>query len=306
MTLSLKQVRYFIAAAEAGKISQAAFELSVSQSAVTAAIQQLEAGLAIRLFHRNPSGVTLTPEGNRFLQHARHIMAAVNEAIRVPRTADSALSGKVKVGVTYTVCGYFLPPYHARFIRNFPNVSLDLYEASRTVIEDALMEGAIDIGVILVSNLENRERLTAETLFRSRRRLWLPAEHRLLRQETVTLADVAEEPYVMLTVDEASQTAGRYWTRTQHRPNVIFRTSSVEAVRSMVAAGMGVSILSDMVYRPWSLEGQRIETRSLEDDIPTMDVGLARRAGSALSPPAQALHDFFVLAFQSGNQGFPA
>ncbi len=306
MSLSLKQIRYFIAAAESGQMSQAAVELSVSQSAVTSAIQQLEAGLGIKLFHRNPVGVSLTPEGNRFLQHARHIMAAVNEAMRVPRTADSAVSGKVKVGVTYTVAGYFLPPYHARFVRNFPNVVVDLYEASRTVIEDGLLEGALDIGVILVSNLEHKGRLTAETLFRSRRRLWLPADHRLLQNQTVTLADVAEEPYVMLTVDEASETSGRYWTSTQHRPNVIFRTASIEAVRSMVAAGMGVSILSDMVYRPWSLEGQRIETRALEGDIPTMDVGLAWRASTPLPPPAQALRDFFVLAFQNGSHGFPA
>jgi len=58
-------------------------------------------------------------------------------------------------------------------------------------------------------------------------------------------------------------------------PAVAFATSSVEAVRSMVAAGMGVTILSDMVYRPWSLEGQRIELHTLVDDIPIMDVGLA-------------------------------
>ena len=306
MSLSLKQVRYFIAAAESGQMSQAAVELGVSQSAVTSSIQQLESALAIRLFHRHPSGVSLTPDGSRFLQHARHIMAAVNEALRVPRTADSALSGKVKVGVTYTVAGHFLPPHHARFMRTFPNVALDLYEAARPVIEDALLEGALEIGIVLVSNLEHRARLTSETLFRSRRQLWLPADHRLLQHATVPLAEVADEPYVMLTVDEASQTAGRYWARTPYRPNVIFRTASVEAVRSMVAAGMGISILSDMVYRPWSLDGQRIETRRLDGDIPSMDVGLAWRAGAVLSPAAQALRDFFVLAFQSGNQGFPA
>ena len=56
----------------------------------------------------------------------------------------------------------------------------------------------------------------------------------------------------------AEKSALRYWDRTPYRPNVIFRTLSVEGVRSMVAAGMGITILSDMVYRPWSLEGQRI------------------------------------------------
>ena len=125
-------------------------------------------------------------------------------------------------------------------------------------------------------------------------------DHALLKQEKVGLVDVAEHPYIMLTVDEASNTAGRYWSRTPHRPRVVFRTASVEAVRSMVAAGMGITVLSDMVYRPWSLEGQRLETRVLEDDIPTMDVGLAWCRNATPAPATRAFHEFMSLAFTGG------
>jgi DNA-binding transcriptional LysR family regulator len=293
MTISLKQVRYFIVAAEMGQISHAANALKVSQSAVTAAIQQLELKVGMKLLDRSPNGVSMTEGGNRFLPRARNIIAAVNEAMMVQRTANSAVEGKVRVGITYTVSGYFMPQHYARIARTLPNLSLDLYEASRPAIEQALLDGTLDIGVILISNIENHDRLDSETLIKSRRRLWVSGDHRLLKMEKVTLADVAEEPMVMLTVDEASQTAGRYWMRTSSRPNVILRTSSVEAVRSVVASGMGITILSDMVYRPWSLEGQRIETRVLEDHIPTMDVGIAWRRGSTLSPPTQAFRDYF-------------
>jgi DNA-binding transcriptional LysR family regulator len=300
VSVSLKQIRYFIAAAESGRISQAAVELNVSQSAVTAAVQQLEGAPGVRLFDRNSSGVSLTREGNRFLLHGRNVLAAVAEAVREPWAASAAISGTVRVGVTYTVAGYFLPRHHARFASNFPNVTLDLYEASRDVIELALLDGALDIAVMLVSNLGARERLESETLIRSRRRLWLPVEHSLMKQNKVQLSDVAEHPYVMLTVDEASHTASRYWSRTRFKPNVIFRTSSVEAVRSMVAAGMGITVLSDMVYRPWSLEGQRLETRVVEDDIPTMDVGLAWRPETDKSPATKAFHEFLSLACAGG------
>jgi len=297
MTISLKQVRYFIAAAELGQISHAAVELNVSQSAVTSAIQQLEQMLGVKLFERNPSGVSLTADGNRFLPRARNVMAAVNEAVSVSTSSNTAISGVVRVGVTYTVSGYFLPQHYARFSRSFPNLTLDLYEASRSVVEQALLDGALDIGVILISNIEHADRLQTAELIRSRRRLWLSSDHRLLKMEKVTLADVAEEPMIMLTVDEANQTAGRYWSQVSSRPNVIFRTSSLEAVRSMVASGMGVTILSDMVYRPWSLEGQRIETRSLEDTIPSMDVGLAWLRGNKLSPSAQVFLDYFMVNY---------
>jgi DNA-binding transcriptional LysR family regulator len=297
MTITLKQVRYFIAAAELRQISQAAVELNVSQSAVTSAIQQLEQILGVKLLDRNPSGVSLTADGNRFLPRARNILGAVNEAVSVTTSTNAAISGVVRIGVTYTVSGYFLPQHYARFSRSYPNLTLDLYEASRSVVEQALLDGALDIGVILISNIENADRLQTSELIRSRRRLWVSSDHRLLKMEKVTLADVAEEPMIMLTVDEANQTAGRYWSQVASRPNVIFRTSSLEAVRSMVASGMGVTILSDMVYRPWSLEGQRIETRSLEDAIPSMDVGLAWLRGSKLSSSAQVFLDYFKTSY---------
>ena len=100
MSLSIRQVRYFVAAADYGQISQAAIELNVSQSAVTAAIKQLEASLGERLFIRSANGVALTAEGARFLLHARNIIAAVNEAIRSPLTEDSTQQGSITIGVT--------------------------------------------------------------------------------------------------------------------------------------------------------------------------------------------------------------
>jgi len=120
-------------------------------------------------------------------------------------------------------------------------------------------------------------------------------------QDEITLADVAREPFIMLTVDEASHTAGRYWNIVGLAPNVVFTTSSVEAVRSMVAAGMGVTILSDMVYRPWSLEGQRLEQRSLKEPIPTMDVGLTWARGRQLGDAARVFRTFLTQTLGRGD-----
>ena len=297
MSFSLKQVRYFVAAAEAGQISQAAIELNVSQSAVTAAVKQLEAMLQVSLFERHSNGVSLSYDGHRFLQHARNILAAVNEAVRASQSTHAEVAGRLRIGVTYTVAGYFLPPHLARFTRSFPEVRVELHEAPRSKIEQGLSSGALDLGVLLTANLRNRAGLDSLTLMRSLRRLWLPVEHPLLQADSLSLVEVAQEPYVMLTVDEASQTAQRYWRKTELRPDVIFRTSSVEAVRSMVAAGMGITILSDMVYRPWSLEGQRIETRRLIDAVPSMDVGLAWKKTARLSPAAAVFREFMASAF---------
>jgi DNA-binding transcriptional LysR family regulator len=140
---------------------------------------------------------------------------------------------------------------------------------------------------MLVSNLHDRGSIRSHLLLRSPRRLWACANNPLLHKDSVRLADLASEPFLMLTVDEAERSAMRYWQKTPHVPNVIFRTLSVEAVRSMVATGMGITILSDMVYRPWSLEGHRIDLKTLDDEVHTMDVGLAWKSNARLSrPPA--------------------
>ena len=272
---TLRQMRYFIAVANMGQVSRAAMELNVSQSAVTTAVKQLEKIVGASLFHRHAAGVGLTYEGNIFLDHARRIMASVDEAVRSPRRLRDDVKGTLRLAMTYTVAGYFLSPFIERFVHAFPDVSLQLTEAPRNVIEDGLVSGAFDLAVLLTSNIIDQEGVAYETLLQSRRRLWLSARHPLLESPSVGLSDVSTQPYIMLTVDEASNTAQRYWNRTRFQPKTILRTSSVEAVRSMVAAGMGVTILSDMVYRPWSLDGRRVEVLSLSDPIPTMDVGLA-------------------------------
>lgn len=299
MSFSFRQVKYFIAAAETGRISQAAIDLHVSQSAITTAIKGLEDMMDTKLFERHAQGVSLTYEGHQFLQHAKHITAAVQEAMRVPSRAHETTKGTVKLAVSYTVAGYFLPIYLARFARSFPGIRIEFQEADRDDIEEGLISGRFDLAVMLVSNLRDQEGIGYDTLIQSRRRLWLCSDHPFLNMPSVSLHDVSKEPYIMLSVDEASNTAQRYWNRTPYLPNVIFRTSSVEAVRSMVANGMGVAILSDMVYRPWSLEGRRVEVLTLSDPIPTMDVGLAWNRSLDRSGPVEAFCEFMHLALGS-------
>lgn len=301
MSLTIRQLRYFIAAAETGQISHAAMELNISQSAVTAGIQGLEASLGVRLLVRNAQGVSVTPQGARFLSRAKAIIAAVEEASRSPLGEETEAKGRLRVGLTYTVAGYFMARHYAAFRRIYPGIALELSEEPRAAIENALLTGGLDLAVMLTSNLANAQDLASETLFRSRRRLWLPSDHRLLGAAEISLHDVAREPYVMLTVDEASRTAGRYWDQHGLTPKVVFSTSSVEAVRSMVAAGMGLTILSDMVYRPWSLEGQRIEQRQTVEPVPSMDVGLTWPNDRPLSAAAQVFRAFLTAALGSGS-----
>ena len=296
MSFSLKQIRYFISAAETGQVTHASTNLNVSQSAVTTAIKSLEQFLQIQLFERHANGITLTYEGNQCLYRARNIMSAVEEATRFPKRINEDITGVLRLVFTYTVAGYFIPTILARFKKNFPNIELHLSEAPRNEIEEGLISGKYDLAIMLTSNLLNQEDIAFETLFKSKRRLWVSSDHKFLSAPSVSLQDVSNEPYIMLAVDEASNTAQRYWNRTPYRPDTIFRTSSVEAVRSLVASGVGVTILSDMVYRPWSLEGLKIDVLPLADDIPSMDVGFAWIQNKDFCPQEKAFLEFVYMS----------
>jgi DNA-binding transcriptional LysR family regulator len=295
MTLSLKQIRYFIATAESGKVSQAAVNLSISQSAITTAIRDLEQVVGTALFDRTPHGMNLTTAGRQFLSRAYDVQKAVSDATHI-KLITSEVTGTLTVAATYTVIGYFLPYHIERLKRQFPLLSIQLFEVNRESIEEGLLANQYDISVLLTSNILNPE-LATEKLLSSPRRLWLPAQHPALKAGSVGLKEVSEEPYIMLTVDEASHTSLKYWSQTPYRPNITLRTSSVEAVRSLVANGQGVAILSDMVHRPWSLEGHRIETVNLRDPIPSMDVGLAWKRNVEFSPAMEAFRTYFRRAF---------
>lgn len=295
MSLTLRQLKYFRAVAEIGRISHAALQLNISQSAVTTAIRELEELLGQTLFERHPYGVELTRAGRRFLSHAYAVLAAADEAQHMPNEATS-IEGTLTIAASYTVLGYFLPHHLQRFEQLHPQVTVKVHEVAREAIEEGLITERYDMGVVLTSNVMLRE-ISLETFFGSQRRLWVPSKHPLLEQAEVTLADVAAQPYIMLTVDEAAATALKYWSQTPYQPAVRLRTSSVEAVRSTVANGLGVTILSDMVYRPWSLEGKRIETINLRDAVPTMNIGLGWKQGVAFTPAMATFREYFRQAF---------
>ncbi|WP_028628890.1 LysR substrate-binding domain-containing protein [Metapseudomonas resinovorans] len=297
--ISMRQLRYFVAAADAGQFSQAALKVHVSQSAITAAVLQLEESLGVSLFERLPYGVALTAEGHKFAQHARHILDTLQDALSEPLFLRHVMQGEVRVGASYTVLGYFLPSLLARFKRSYPQVEIDLIDMDRETIEAAVADGRLDLGLAIISNSPDLSRFEHHVLIRSRRQLWLASQHPLMTATSVTLEDVARHAYILATVDEGDVSTGRYWDARGLVPDVAFRTSSMEALRGLVAHGFGVTILSDMLYRAWSLEGKKIEARPLADAIPPMELGLIWRPGASLSEPAQAFRQFLIMACAS-------
>lgn len=288
MSFTLKQARYFASVAEFGTVSRAAAELSISQSAVTEAIKDLEAHLGVKLLERRRRGMELTYHGHVFLRHVRAILTEVSNAESNLANEGEAEAGSLNVGVTALTSGYVLSDILSRFRRAKPGLEVSAVEDSGEYLEHLLIGGELDVAVMLVSNLRNEQALHSEILAVWPFRLWLPIGHPLCSRESIALEDLTDEPQIVLDVDELQAEAQRLMSSFRARPRIAFRTRSIEAVRSLCASGAGVALLPDLVYRPWSLEGDRIESRDVSAKLPVVQVGLVWRRGASISPAAHA------------------
>jgi len=303
MQITLKQIQYFLASAETGQFSAAATKMHVTQTTITAAIKELESALELCLFHRHHSGVSLTIDGQKFLHHAYSIVAAVNSAIHDPGLIRQNIEGKMRLGATHSMLGCYVVPAISRFVQAYPQVDLEVVEMERHALERALLTGEIDVGVVWLANVELNEDLGTAALTRSRRQLWLCANHPLLEKRSIAMSDLNELPYVLYNQDETPRNTMLFWQAAQLTPNIRYRVTSIEAVRSLVAQGLAITILSDVIYRPFSSEGLRIETRPLLDGLPSIEIGLAWDRKADLSPPADAFRTFMQLTFGGPGGG---
>ncbi|SMF51702.1 transcriptional regulator [Tistlia consotensis] len=288
MAFSFRQLQYFIAVAESGTISGAAQQLSVSQSTITEALQDLEAELGARLLERHPRGMALSHRGHQFLRHARRILAEVQSARTLFSGGAEAIRGTLNLGVTSIVAGYVISDLLARYRRAYPEIAVSAIEDTSEYLEHLLLNGELDLIVAVLAGLGEPSAFDSTVIERSGFRVWLPGGHAFGRLAAVGRDRIAGESHIQLAADEVRAAHDSLWRGRPGRPKIVFRTRSVEAVRSLVATGAGIAVLPDLIYRPWSLDGDRIEAVALEEPLPTLEVGLAWRRGSSLSASTQA------------------
>jgi DNA-binding transcriptional LysR family regulator len=297
MSLSLRGMRYFRAVGELGSISAAVQSLNVSQAAITESIQALESHLGALLFRRHARGMALTHAGHEFLRHTERILNAVAGAEEALSVRPEALAGQVVIGAVPLLTGYYLPALLARYRRAFPNVRSWVYEDAGTFIEHQLINGELDAALMMTSTLESASSFATMTLVRSPWCLWAPSRHRLARATAVSVEDLRDEPVVELRSEDLERAAGDLWRRSGHDPRIAVRTRSVEATRNLVATGCGVSILPEVLFRAWSLDGQQLVAVPLADAPPPLAIGVVWRQGAPISAAIEA---FIAVASDHG------
>lgn len=287
MNITFRQIRYFIAVAEVRSISGGAASVGISQSAVTDAIRFIEAELDCEMFARHARGVVLTREGQQFLRHARKIVDAMNDIRGGVGHEPANVGGRLIVGATSTVTGYFLPDLLARYRQALPYVQVTIVEEKSDYVEHLLVNGELDLAILIVPGLTRPEALDHDVLLRSEMRVWMAPAHRLSNQDSFSLAELAEEPLIDINREELQLVSNAVWTNQPIHRRPAYRSASVEAIRGLVGTNAGLAILPDLLYRPWSLDGDRILAKRSRDPLPTVDIGLVWRRLSRHSEAAE-------------------
>lgn len=292
--VTLRQLEYFAAAAQHGGAARAAAALHVSQPSISKAIAELEALWGERLFVRaHAKGLELTAAGTARYRQARKVL---QEARQLEGPRSGGLEGTLRIGCLATFAPRYLPSILARMQQAHPAIELAVEEGDTETLLQRLERGSLDAALLYDLGLARRVRLEPVA------DLWpyalLPWGHRLAARQSVSLAELAREPLVLINLPHSREYFLSLFRAAGVVPNVARESSSIEMVRSLVANGLGVSVLTTRPARDVSYDGRRIACRRLRaPPLPQTMVVASPREGDAqpelLHAFTAAVHELF-------------
>ncbi len=289
--ITLRAMEQFIAVAEELHFHRAAERLNMSQPPLTSAIRKLEETIGTTLIERGNRVLGLTPAGETFLDESREILRKAEHAITTSLDVAAGKTGVLRLGYVGSALYGRLPNVLRKFRTSYPNVRLELREATTAAQVAALRDGTLDIGV-LIPPLMNAEDVEQTPFDYDRLCIAMPKDHLLNKLSGLTLADLADEPFILWPMVEGRGfhlQVIRLCADAGFVPMVTQEAHGMHAVLSLVSVGAGVSVV------PQSMNGFRsdqINYHPLLGPEPEFDLVLSHRH---LSPSAQA----FIHAFEA-------
>jgi DNA-binding transcriptional LysR family regulator len=290
LSLTLKQLRYAVAAADEGNVTRAAEILHVSQPSISVAIARIEMHCGRKLFvRRKGEGVTPTAFGNSFIRAARKLLDDADNLGALGR-AQGAPSGEAILGCFTDLAPYYGPRLLGAFRTAVPRVTVGFHEAGFDELAAELRKGSIDLA--LTYDLGLGPDIARHPLIELAPYAMLSARHALARRASVSLADLAKFPLIL--TDQALSWQHVVWlfTAAGLEVDIATRASSFELQRSLVANGLGIAVAYTRPKGDQSYDGSKLAIRPISDKLPVQRVLLAWAKREALTPAASALRDF--------------
>ena len=279
MKIELRQLRYFVAVAEEMHFGRAALRLHMTQPPLSQTIQALEAALGTQLFSRSKRSIALTPAGAALLPAAQRMLQQAAALPDIARRAASGASGRLSLAFVSTADYSVLPPFLREFRERYPQVEIDLREATSDVQLEELAHGRIDVG-LLIPPLSDKARIELDYAAVLSEPLILAAPKgmtALRGKNTVALKTLADVPLIIFprriapALHDAILACFRDAGLT---PRIGQEAIQMQTIVGLVSAGMGIALVPQSVS---NLKRSGVEYKALTGKTPLVETGLAWR-----------------------------
>lgn len=242
--VELTPLRYFSAIAASGHMTQAARQLGVTQPALSAMLKKLEREVGAQLVHRVGRGIELSDAGRLFLAYADQTLRAAEAGVQAVRELAGLERGSIRVGGGATATTYLLPRVVSAVRKDHPGLRFYVREAGSAAVADAVATGELDLGIVtLPVEASRQDELIAIPLVEDDLRLITPPGHRL--KASFHWRDLVDQPVVGFEAGTAVRNLiDRAALAQGVRLTIVMELRSIESIKSMVAAGIGVGFVS--------------------------------------------------------------
>ena len=279
--MNIRALQYFVTLSDLKHFSKAAEACFVSQPTLSTQIKKLEDELGVQLVERSPKNIMLTPVGEEIAKRARQVLNDVEQIRTAARRSSNPAEGVLRLGIFPTLAPYLLPHVIPHFRTQYPRLHLQLSEEKTEDIVRHLHHGLLDAALLALPISEDGFEL--EVLFEEPFVVALPAHHRLASKNKLGLEDLTGSELLLLEEghclrDQALEVCALAGAHER----VDFHATSMETLRQMVAADVGITLMPVLSVKPPIARTENLEVRPFKGNPPYRTIALVWRKSSAL------------------------
>lgn len=280
--MTLSEFRYIVAVAKELHFGRAAESCFVSQPTLSVAIKKIEEELGISIFERHQHDISVTPIGKEIVKQAALILNETNNLKEIAKQNKDQLKGEFKLGVIYTIGPYLLPKLIPLINKKAPNLILLIEEDYTKNLGPKLKSGEIDVAIL--SNPFEEPGIETEILYKEAFQVALPATHPLTKKKKLKPSDLSDDTMLLLKSgncfrDQIVELCPNCIHSIDEKNEIqkSLESSSIETIRQMVAAGVGITILPSLSTETENGLNSLLEYRPFSNPVPYREVIIAYR-----------------------------
>lgn len=239
--MELRHLRGVALLAELGSITAVAKVLHLSAPAVHKQFRELEAELGIKVYERTGRTIRVTDAANVLLPFAREMLAQYEGAVAAVKEWKGLKKGLVRIGAGPTTSSYILPGLLRKFRRMYPNIELYMETGNTRFLSERIASGALDIALLVAPSVEEEPHLSVEVIWEVE---FVLISKTRWSSRPLALEDLRKQKFILYQKGSRIENLiSQYFTEARFQPQVIMRFDNAEAIKAMIRAGFGISML---------------------------------------------------------------